>query len=288
MHNLICYKTLPQWNSRTLPAAFQEKHNTQEDTWAKLTILKGEMTFSLLHEDGAEKETFHFSPQHQPPFIAPQVWHRIVSFSADLECRLAFFCTPETFYHKKYGLTRTHSEVVAALEHIAPGKALDLGCGGGRNALYLNLKGFDVTAYDKNPQSIDSLNDIIAGERLNGISAHLYDINQAALNARYDFILSTVVLMFLERERIPHIIHNMQSCTAPGGYNLIVAAMSTEDYPCPLPFSFTFQRNELKNYYAGWEIVKYNEEVGELHKTDAAGNRIKLRFATLLARKTDR
>ena len=30
---------------------------------------------------------------------------------------------------------------------------------------------------------------------------------------------------------------------------------------------------------------KYNGDVGQLHKTDAAGNRISLRFATLLARK---
>ncbi len=32
-------------------------------------------------------------------------------------------------------------------------------------------------------------------------------------------------------------------------------------------------------------MVKYNEDVGELHRTDANGNRIKLRFATMLARK---
>jgi tellurite methyltransferase len=32
-------------------------------------------------------------------------------------------------------------------------------------------------------------------------------------------------------------------------------------------------------------LLKYNEEVGELHRTDANGNRIKLRFATMLARK---
>ena len=99
-----------------------------------------------------------FSPESQPPFIAPQQWHRIVSFSDDMICRLAFYCTPEDYYHKKYELTRTHSEVIEAAARIAPGKALDLGCGGGRNSLYLNLKGFDVTArqaraVDRPPQS---------------------------------------------------------------------------------------------------------------------------------------
>ncbi|MEC5318317.1 SAM-dependent methyltransferase TehB [Brenneria populi subsp. brevivirga] len=285
MQDLICYKKMPRWNSHTLPAAFQEKHNTQEGTWARLVILRGEMTFSLLDENGATLETFHFSEQQQPPFIAPQVWHRIVSFSADLECQLGFFCTPEDFYAKKYGLSRTHSEVINAMQYIQPGKTLDLGCGGGRNALYLNLRGFDVTAYDKNDSSIAALNDIIKSEALQKIQAQVYNINLAEIKERYDFILSTVVFMFLDRHRIPHIVRNMQEHTTPGGYNLIVAAMSTEDYPCPIPFSFTFKEGELRNYYADWQIIKYNEEIGELHKTDENGNRIKLRFATLLARR---
>ncbi|WP_409310524.1 SAM-dependent methyltransferase TehB [Pectobacterium sp. B1J-3] len=285
MHDLICYKKMPQWNSQTLPAAFQEKHNTAEGTWAKLTVLRGEMTFAMLSEEGDVQETFYFSEQNQPPFVAPQAWHRIVSFSDDIECQLSFFCKPEDFYHKKYGLTRTHSEVIEAMQHINPGKTLDLGCGGGRNSLYLNLRGFDVTACDKNEQSIASLNDIISSEALTRIRAGVYNINLAEIKEQYDFILSTVVLMFLERERIPHIIKNMQERTNSGGYNLIIAAMSTEDYPCPMPFSFTFKENELKNYYDGWEILKYNEDIGQLHKTDVNGNRIKLRFATMLARK---
>lgn len=214
------------------------------------------------HEDGSVIETYQFTEQNQPPFVEPQARHRIVSASADLECQLAFYCTAEDYYAKKYGLTATHSEVVAALAQIPAGKALDLGCGGGRNALYMNLCGFDVTAYDKNLNSISSLKEIISSENLSGIRASLYDINKAALDEQFDLIISTVVLMFLERERIPFIVHNMQECTVEGGYNLIVAAMSTEDFSCPLPFSFTFQHNELREYYSGWDILKYNERGG--------------------------
>ncbi|GDX06354.1 hypothetical protein BSPA111_25630 [Buttiauxella sp. A111] len=59
----------------------------------------------------------------------------------------------ENYYTEKYGLTRTHSEVLNAVTIVPPGKTLDLGCGSGRNSLYLNQKGFDVTAWDKNPMS---------------------------------------------------------------------------------------------------------------------------------------
>ena len=77
----------------------------------------------------------------------------------------------------------------------------------------------------------------------------------------------------------------MQEHTNPGGYNLIVAAMSTPEVPCPLAFSFTFSEGELKRILQRLGILEYNENMGELHKTDENGNRIKLKFATMLARK---
>ncbi|MFU2319206.1 tellurite resistance methyltransferase TehB [Rahnella sp. PCH160] len=191
----------------------------------------------------------------------------------------------EDYYTEKYGLTRTHSEIINAVKHVQPGKALDLGCGSGRNSLYLNLKGFDVTGWDHNALSVAKVNEIITAESLQNISIGEADLNSHRFSGEYDFIFSTVVMMFLERDSIPHIIEDMHAATKPGGYNLIVAAMDSPDYPCPLPFPFTFKPEELCNYYAGWEIVKYNEDVGELHKRDENGNRHKLRFATLLAKK---
>ncbi len=100
------------------------------------------------------------------------------------------------------------------------------------------------------------------------------------------FILSTVVMMFPGSQNNPSVLSpTCSAALSPGGYNLIVAAMDTEDYPCTVGFPFAFKPEELRDYYAGWQFLKYNEDVGELHRTDASGNRIKLRFATMLARK---
>jgi len=191
----------------------------------------------------------------------------------------------ENYFTEKYGMTRTHSEVVYSEGIVKPGKTLDLGCGNGRNSLYLAANGFDVTAWDKNANSIDNIESIKAKEGITNLQTAIQDLNTLRFDGEYDFILSTVVLMFLQAETIPGLIDNMQRCTKPGGYNLIVAAMDTEDYPCNVGFPFAFKTGELSGYYAGWEQLKYNEDVGELHRTDAQGNRIKLRFATLLARK---
>jgi len=191
----------------------------------------------------------------------------------------------ENYFTEKYGLTRTHSEVLAAAARVPPGKTLDLGCGNGRNSLYLAANGYSVTAWDKNPMSIANIERIKAAEGLTNLEIATVDLNALSFEGEYDFILSTVVMMFLEPQTIPGLIANMQRTTVPGGYNLIVAAMDTDDFPCTVGFPFAFKSGELAEYYTGWEVVKYNEDVGELHRTDANGNRIKLRFATLLARK---
>lgn len=191
----------------------------------------------------------------------------------------------ENYFTEKYGMTRTHSDVVHAATLIKPGKTLDLGCGNGRNSLYLAANGYDVTAWDKNAMSIKNLLSIRDSEGLENLQAEVKDLNSLSFDGEYDFILSTVVMMFLEAKTIPGLIANMQRCTKPGGYNLIVAAMDTDDFPCTVGFPFAFKAGELKNYYEGWDLLKYNEDVGELHRTDENGNRIKLRFATMLARK---
>ncbi|MGX3021357.1 SAM-dependent methyltransferase TehB [Ursidibacter sp. B-7004-1] len=287
MQKLICYKQMPVWTKESLPQMFQEKHNTKVGTWAKLTILKGAIKYYELTEEGSIVSEEVFDVNHQRPFVEPQVWHKVEALTDDLECQLAFYCKPEDYFAKKYNLTTTHSEVLNTINYIQQGKALDLGCGRGRNALYLNLLGFDVTAVDHNQESIEFLNYMIEKEKATQIQTGVYDINQANIQGEYDLIISTVVMMFLNRERIPAIIENMQRNTKIGGYNLIVCAMDTEKHPCTMPFSFTFKEGELKNYYQGWELVKYNEDLGHLHKTDANGNRIQLQFATMLAKKVE-
>lgn len=152
----------------------------------------------------------------------------------------------ENYFTEKYGLTRTHSDVLAAAKVVAPGRTLDLGCGNGRNSLYLAANGYDVTAWDKNPASMANLERIKAAEGLDNLQTDIVDLNTLTFDGEYDFILSTVVMMFLEAQTIPGLIANMQRCTKTGGYNLIVAAMDTPDFPCTVGFPFAFKEGELR------------------------------------------
>lgn len=181
--------------------------------------------------------------------------------------------------NSRYGMNPAHSEVVEACKTVQPGSALDMGCSNGRNSLYLSQLGFEVTAVDTNGGALNMLQQITEQEGISNIKPVLYDINEANLNAEYDFIACTVTLMFLNPHRIDDIIEDMQNSTKAGGYNLIVCAMDTEAYPCPVNFPFTLGEGELKERYEGWEFIKYNEDLGTMH------NGAQLQFATMLARK---
>lgn len=181
--------------------------------------------------------------------------------------------------NSRYGLNPAHSEVVEACRIIAPCSALDMGCSNGRNALYMSQLGFDVTAVDNNPGAINMLQQIVSQEGISNLKAQVYDINQAGLGQDYGFIACTVTLMFLDPTRVDAVIGDMQEHTFPGGYNLIVCAMHTDEHPCPVRFPFTLTTGQLPEAYEGWELIKYNEDVGTMH------NGAQLQFATMLARK---
>lgn len=189
--------------------------------------------------------------------------------------------TKEAELNGRYGLNPAHSEVVQACQNIEPGDALDMGCSSGRNALYLSQLGFNVTAIDANPDAIGMLQTIIEREAITHIEPRVYDINEADLGATYDFIACTVTLMFLDPTRLDAVLADMQRCTRTGGYNLIVAAMSTDEYPCPVNFPSTLGTGQLSTTYDGWELLKYNEDLGTMHSG------AQLQFATMLARKAD-
>ena len=104
MQELICYKELPVWTAQSIPQGFKNPHNTKAGTWAKLKIYQGELSFAFLDEVGQVQSEHLFTAEHQPPFIEPQAWHKIVSNSDDIECQLQFYCTPQDYFNNKYKL----------------------------------------------------------------------------------------------------------------------------------------------------------------------------------------
>ncbi|MEO0436190.1 MAG: tellurite resistance methyltransferase TehB [Pseudomonadota bacterium] len=189
---------------------------------------------------------------------------------------------------KMHKLSQPHSEVSEILQYIHSGSALDLGCGRGRNSVFLRRHGFTVTSVDKSAASLAVLQETIAEEaEYSDIRASIYDAEKAAIENDYDLIVCTVVLQFLQADSVREVVRNMQRQTKFGGINLVVAPISTVEHPCPIEFPFTLEEGQLRDWYADWELCKYNENFGEFHRNDENGNRLRAKFATLVARKCD-
>jgi tellurite methyltransferase len=192
----------------------------------------------------------------------------------------------ENYFKDTYGLSNTHSSVLLAAPHLTGNTALDIGSGRGRNTLFLAQRGYSVDALDMNSTALDILNDIIEKEGIEGIRTELRNLDEnQKIDGNYDVVICTVVMMFLQPDTIPQLLEQMQAATNPGGLNIIVCPMDTEKYPKKEDFTFSFKEGELRNYYAGWDFIEYNENLGTLHRRRPDGSPHQLQFVTMIAKK---
>jgi len=185
----------------------------------------------------------------------------------------------------QHHLTAPHPEVVALVPRLIEGEILDLGCGSGRHALYLQQQGFAVTAWDNDPLAVQRLTQQTPQAAPAEITVATPDLNHHRFNGQYHAILAIDTLMYLQPSAIGQLIADMQAATLKGGYNLIICPMHDEDSAGSIAFPFSFRSGELSHYYRRWHIVHYHEQRATWASPDAPTEPITLRFATLLAQK---
>ncbi len=103
---------------------------------------------------------------------------------------------------------------------IAPGRALDLGCGPGRNALHLAARGFQVDAVDLSPSAI-----AWAEERARGAAGDLrfhcgdaFDLAATGLTGPYDLVYDSGCFHHLPPHRRVSYLDLLDRLLAPGGH----------------------------------------------------------------------
>lgn len=151
--------------------------------------------------------------------------------------------------------------------HLIPteGRALDLACGLGANALYLARRGLTTTAWDLSPVAIDALQNRAIAEGLK-LNAEVRDLSLEPLPAeRFDLIY---VGNFLKRSLCPYI----ENALRPGGvlvYQTWVVGKLTDEGPSDP--DFLLAENELLGLFPNL-IVRYFRDEGCLGDLDQ-GNR---------------
>ena len=159
--------------------------------------------------------------------------------------------------------------VVEFASSLAPGSALDLACGPGRNALYLAKHGWCVTAMDGSSIAIELL--LRSNPR---IDARVVDLETGEFQVSpeaYDLVLSCY---FLERS----LIAPMKAALRPGGLLIAIVHLADADQPQGTPARA--YPGELRGLFNCWSILHYRE--GD---PDESCHRHGV--AELVARKTD-
>jgi len=119
----------------------------------------------------------------------------------------------------------TPPEVMEFIERTPPGRALDLGCGTGTNAVTLARHGWDVTGVDFAPEAIETARRKAARA---GVQAAFYvaDVTELdMLQGPFDYVLDIGCLFILDQEKRQKYARNLERLTAPGGRYMLYAWM---------------------------------------------------------------
>ncbi|WP_043263181.1 class I SAM-dependent methyltransferase [Streptomyces sp. CT34] len=107
---------------------------------------------------------------------------------------------------------------------ITAGRALDLGCGPGRNALHLDAQGFTVDAVDLSPTAVawaaDRAREARAGVRFHCGDA--FDLIGTELGGRYDLVYDSGCFHHLPPHRRISYLALLDRVLAPGGHFALV------------------------------------------------------------------
>lgn len=148
------------------------------------------------------------------------------------------------------------ARVLAENIHLLPsaGRALDMACGLGGNALALTRHGLDTWAYDISPVAIDRLGHLAESLGL-AIHAEARDLSiQPPESATFDVI---VVSRFLDRDLTPQLVAALK----PGG--LLFYQTYTVDKLTPGGPSnpaYLLGPRELLSLFAALDLVVYRED----------------------------
>jgi tellurite methyltransferase len=153
---------------------------------------------------------------------------------------------------------------------------LDVGCGEGRNAIFLAENGFDVDAFDISESGVEKAKRIAASRNVR-VNFWQQDLIQYNFEKNYDIILSHGVLHLVTKTEWGRFIAEAKIHTNSDGLNII--GIFTNRLPATAdnaPFTKgLFDVGELPALYTNWELVHHlegtfeDEHPGSIHHEHA-------------------
>ena len=171
-----------------------------------------------------------------------------------------------------WGLVPNHLcyEILRLKPPTRPYKVLDIGCGEGKDAVFLARNGYHVSAFDLSEQGLSKARALAdhCGVEIEFFRA---DVRDFRLQKNYDIIFSSGVFHYIPHELRGAIIDNLKSHTTENGINVInvfvkkpFIALPPDIEECEIDAGI-WKSGELLMYYHDWLFRKNEERIFDCH-----------------------
>lgn len=155
-------------------------------------------------------------------------------------------------------------EIMRIKPPIKPYTVLDIGCGEGKDAVFLARNGYSVSAFDASEQGLSKARKLAD---IHGVTVDFFkaDVRDFRLETDFDIIFSSGVFHYIPLELRGSVSDNLKTHTAPSGINVINVFVGKPFIPMAPDKevgefgSDSWKSGELFMYYHDWLFHK-NEE----------------------------
>ena len=144
-------------------------------------------------------------------------------------------------------------------------KVLDIGCGEGKDAVYMAQQGCKVSAFDITQSGIRKTK-LLAEKRGVSVDAFVADINDFEIDDKFDIIYSTGTIQYLFDDCIEPFFEKIKSMVNVGGLiflNVFVDKPFLELPPDWDKEEKMWKTGQLFTHFADWEICEMKEVIFE-------------------------
>ena len=156
-------------------------------------------------------------------------------------------------------------ELIELCPPSADKKVLDIGCGEGKDAVYMAQKGYDVTAFDLTENGIRKTVSLAEKRNVN-ISAYVDDINTFSTDEQFDIIYSTGTVQYLFEENKKGFFEKLDKITKKNGIVYINVFVEKPFLELPPDWDMEekmWKSGELFTYFADWKVERIDEVIFE-------------------------
>ena len=161
-------------------------------------------------------------------------------------------------------------KIIELMPPDKPLKVLDIGCGEGKDAVFLARCGYDVSAFDISDAGVEKTKQLAekVGVCVNVFQANIWDYR---LNSTYDILFSSGALHYIKPELRNEIFENYREHTSQNGLNVFNVFVE-KPFIAPAPekekHSYLWYSGQLLAFYRDWLIEGSSETVFDCHSSD--------------------